>query len=213
MSDSYDVIVIGSGAGGGTLAHRLAPSGKRILLLERGGWLPREPQNWLARERVRREPLRLARHVVLLGRLAVPAGGALLGRRRDEALRRRAVPAARGGLRRAAPPRRDLAGVADLLRGDGAVLHAGRAALPGAWRARRGPDRAAGERALPVPGGLRTSRGSSSSPTTSPRPVCTRSTPPAGSCSTSPTCRSASACGAITATASHASCTRSPTPR
>ena len=48
MSDTYDVIIIGSGAGGGTLAHRLAPSGKRILLLERGGWLPREPQNWLA---------------------------------------------------------------------------------------------------------------------------------------------------------------------
>jgi choline dehydrogenase-like flavoprotein len=45
---SYDVIVIGSGAGGGTLVHRLAPSGKRILLLERGGWLRREPQNWLA---------------------------------------------------------------------------------------------------------------------------------------------------------------------
>ena len=45
MSD-YDVIVIGSGAGGGTLVHRLAPSGKRILLLERGDWLPREPQNW-----------------------------------------------------------------------------------------------------------------------------------------------------------------------
>jgi choline dehydrogenase-like flavoprotein len=48
MSNDYDVIVIGSGAGGGTLVHRLAPSGKRILLLERGGWLPREPQNWLA---------------------------------------------------------------------------------------------------------------------------------------------------------------------
>src|ERR687897_991338 len=45
---SYDVIVIGRGAGGGTLAHRLAPSGKRILLLERGDWLPREPQNWSA---------------------------------------------------------------------------------------------------------------------------------------------------------------------
>ena len=44
----YDVIVIGSGAGGGTLVHRLAPSGKRILLLERGGWLTREPQNWSA---------------------------------------------------------------------------------------------------------------------------------------------------------------------
>ena len=36
---SYDVIVIGSGAGGGTLVHRLASSGKRILLLERGDWL------------------------------------------------------------------------------------------------------------------------------------------------------------------------------
>ena len=49
MSD-YDVIVIGSGAGGGTLVHQLAPSGKRILLLERGDWLPREPQNWLAQD-------------------------------------------------------------------------------------------------------------------------------------------------------------------
>jgi choline dehydrogenase-like flavoprotein len=48
--DSYDVIIIGSGAGGGTLARHLAPSGKRILLLERGDWLPREPQNWSAGE-------------------------------------------------------------------------------------------------------------------------------------------------------------------
>src|SRR5919197_2367227 len=45
----YDVIVIGTGAGGGTLARHLAPSGKRILVLERGGWLPREPHNWSAR--------------------------------------------------------------------------------------------------------------------------------------------------------------------
>ncbi len=45
---SYDVIVIGSGAGGGTLVNRLAPSGKRVLLLERGDWLTREPQNWSA---------------------------------------------------------------------------------------------------------------------------------------------------------------------
>jgi choline dehydrogenase-like flavoprotein len=44
---SYGVIIIGSGAGGGTLA-RLAPSGKRILLLERGDWLTCEPQNWSA---------------------------------------------------------------------------------------------------------------------------------------------------------------------
>src|SRR5512144_3150971 len=46
----YDVIIVGTGAGGGTLARRLAPSGKRILLLERGDWLPREPQNWLAQD-------------------------------------------------------------------------------------------------------------------------------------------------------------------
>jgi choline dehydrogenase-like flavoprotein len=47
MTDqSYDIIIIGSGAGGGTLAWRLAPSGKRILLLERGDFLPRERDNW-----------------------------------------------------------------------------------------------------------------------------------------------------------------------
>ncbi len=46
MADDYDVIIIGTGAGGGTLAHTLAESGKRILLLERGGFLPREMDNW-----------------------------------------------------------------------------------------------------------------------------------------------------------------------
>jgi choline dehydrogenase-like flavoprotein len=50
VTDAYDVIIIGTGAGGGTLARHLAPSGKRILLLERGDWLPREPQNWSAGE-------------------------------------------------------------------------------------------------------------------------------------------------------------------
>src|SRR6516162_5207258 len=46
MATHYDVIIIGTGAGGGTLARHLAPSGKRILLLERGDWLPRELENW-----------------------------------------------------------------------------------------------------------------------------------------------------------------------
>jgi len=49
MSEHYDVIIIGTGAGGGTLARRLAPSGKRILLLERGGFVPREKDNWISR--------------------------------------------------------------------------------------------------------------------------------------------------------------------
>lgn len=44
--NDYDVIIIGTGAGGGTLTHRLAASGKRILLIERGGFLPRERENW-----------------------------------------------------------------------------------------------------------------------------------------------------------------------
>ena len=42
----FDVIIIGTGAGGGTLAHKLAATGKRILLLERGGYVPREKDNW-----------------------------------------------------------------------------------------------------------------------------------------------------------------------
>jgi choline dehydrogenase-like flavoprotein len=47
MSETrYDVIIIGSGAGGGTLAHELAGTGKQILLLERGDYLPREKDNW-----------------------------------------------------------------------------------------------------------------------------------------------------------------------
>jgi choline dehydrogenase-like flavoprotein len=43
---NYDVIIIGTGAGGGALAQRLAPSGKRILILERGTFLPQEKENW-----------------------------------------------------------------------------------------------------------------------------------------------------------------------
>src|SRR4029453_2110237 len=45
----YDVIIIGSGAGGGTLAYHLAPSGKRVLLLERGDYVRREKGNWSSR--------------------------------------------------------------------------------------------------------------------------------------------------------------------
>ncbi len=49
QENHFDVIIIGTGAGGGTLAYHLAPSGKRILLLERGGYLPREKDNWDSR--------------------------------------------------------------------------------------------------------------------------------------------------------------------
>ena len=46
MNEHFDVIIIGTGAGGGTLLHRLAASGKRILVLERGPFLPREKDKW-----------------------------------------------------------------------------------------------------------------------------------------------------------------------
>jgi choline dehydrogenase-like flavoprotein len=44
--ENYDLIIIGTGAGGGTLAYALANSGLRILLIERGDYLPQEAENW-----------------------------------------------------------------------------------------------------------------------------------------------------------------------
>lgn len=46
MVSHYDVIIIGAGAGGGTLAYGLAPTGKQILIIEQGDYLPREKENW-----------------------------------------------------------------------------------------------------------------------------------------------------------------------
>ena len=48
MSDSqhYDVVIVGSGPGGGTMAWKLAQTGKRILLLERGDYLRRGREHW-----------------------------------------------------------------------------------------------------------------------------------------------------------------------
>jgi choline dehydrogenase-like flavoprotein len=43
VAEDYDIIIVGSGAGGGTLAHTLAQTGKRILIVERGDFLPGEP--------------------------------------------------------------------------------------------------------------------------------------------------------------------------
>ena len=48
-NDHYDVLVIGSGPGGATTAARVAETGKRVLMLERGDFLPRERDNWNSR--------------------------------------------------------------------------------------------------------------------------------------------------------------------
>ncbi|MGH9176107.1 MAG: FAD-dependent oxidoreductase, partial [Vicinamibacterales bacterium] len=46
MNERFDVIIIGSGAGGGTMAYALASTGARILILERGDFVPQEEENW-----------------------------------------------------------------------------------------------------------------------------------------------------------------------
>ncbi|NJP10868.1 MAG: GMC family oxidoreductase [Leptolyngbyaceae cyanobacterium RU_5_1] len=51
----YNLIIIGTGAGGGTIAYHLAPTGKKILILERGSFLPREKANWDTVEVVQRD--------------------------------------------------------------------------------------------------------------------------------------------------------------
>ena len=152
--DSYDVIIIGTGAGGGTLARHLAPSGKRILLLERGDWLPREPSNWSAHDVFvdnryvsedtwydeKGKTFQPQIHYFVGG--ATKLYGAALYRLRKEDF---GELQHHGGV---SP------GLADRVRRAGAVLHPGRAALRGPRRPRRGPDRAAVERAVPVPGAL-----------------------------------------------------------
>jgi choline dehydrogenase-like flavoprotein len=46
VNERYDVVIIGSGAGGGTMARALAATGARILILERGDFVPEEDENW-----------------------------------------------------------------------------------------------------------------------------------------------------------------------
>ena len=47
MADlNYDIVIIGSGAGGGTMARELAATGAKILIAERGGFVPQEDHNW-----------------------------------------------------------------------------------------------------------------------------------------------------------------------
>ncbi len=49
MTEHFDVVIIGSGTGGGTVAHSLSNTGARILIVERGDFIPQEPENWDAR--------------------------------------------------------------------------------------------------------------------------------------------------------------------
>ena len=154
MTENYDVIIIGSGAGGGTLAHTLAESGKRILLLERGDFLPREMDNWDPKpvfvdgRYISKDtwydrdgkPFQPQVHYFVGG--ATKLYGAALYRLRPEDF---------GEIKHV---RRDLPGLAAVLRRLRALVHQGRAAVPGARQRRRGPDRGPPQRALPLARGL-----------------------------------------------------------
>ena len=122
-SSHYDVIIIGSGAGGGTLVHRLAPSGKRILLLERGDYVPREPDNWSTRavnvegkyqtkEHWRDKAGRTSIRTPITGSAATPSSTAPR------------CSGCAGRTSASSAPRRHLARVAHRLRRAGALLHA-----------------------------------------------------------------------------------------
>jgi len=43
---AYDIVIIGTGAGGGTFARAIADSGLSVLVLDRGDFIPRERENW-----------------------------------------------------------------------------------------------------------------------------------------------------------------------
>ena len=155
MADAhYDVIVIGSGPGGASFAHRLAATGKRILILERGDYLPRSRANWDS-QAVFVDGVYQAKETWYGGdgREFHP-GASLLRRRELQGLWRGAAAPARARLRRASPRGRHLARLAAALRGLRALLCRGRAAVPRARAARRGPERAAFRRAVPVSTGL-----------------------------------------------------------
>ena len=205
------MIIIGTGAGGGTLAHRLAPSGKRILLLERGGYLPREPENWDSQRGLRQGALPVRRAVVRQGRRGLRAPPAVLRRRQHEVLRRDPVPAARARLRGDPALRRDVRRVADLVRRPRAVLHRGRAALPRSRAGGRGPDRAAALVAVPASAGLARAAHPAARRRLRAAPATTPSTFRSGSISTSPTRSRAAAFAATASTASRVSRTARPT--
>ena len=110
-----DVVIVGSGMGGGTLAWALRDSGAKVLLLERGGFLPSEPENWSAASRLWREPVQGQGTVARRERRLVFAGSPLLRGWEHQGLRRGAAPVAERGFRRDPARGGRLAGLADFL--------------------------------------------------------------------------------------------------
>ena len=150
-TERYDVIIIGSGAGGGTLARHLAPSGKRILILERGDWLPREAatgtrrrsSSTTATSRRRRGTTTRTSPSSPASTTRSVARRSCTGRRCTGCARRTSASSAIT----AASPRPGRSRTTTSSR-----TTPRRAALRGPRQPRRGPDRGARQRPVPIPG-------------------------------------------------------------
>ena len=150
-AEHYDLIVIGSGPGGASLAQSLAPTGKRILMLERGGYLPRSRDNWNAKTVFvdgayqapdtwygpKGDAFHPGLHYYVGGNSKVYGSALFRLRERDFSEIRH-----KGGISPAWPAR---------LRRVRALLHEGGGPVPRAWAAGRGPDRAVVQRTLRLP--------------------------------------------------------------
>ena len=115
MTDGPDIVIIGSGIGGATVAAALAPSGRRIVILERGERLARLPRGARRRGDLRARPLPARGELGHARGRGVQSGQLLLCRRQLQALRRGADPLPRRGLPADPAPWRNDTRLADLL--------------------------------------------------------------------------------------------------
>ena len=111
----YDVIIIGTGAGGGTLVHALASTGKSILVLERGDYVRREKANWDSRAVNVEGKYQTKEEWRDKKWQAAPSAHQLLRRRQYQILRCCTFPTPQRRFRGDSPFRRNLASLAHLV--------------------------------------------------------------------------------------------------
>ncbi len=162
MSDGPDIVIIGSGIGGATLAAALAPTGRRIVILERGERLADCAEARDDRAIFARGHFRPQRDLVHARRRGLQSGQLLLRRRQLEILRRGADPLSRRGFPPAPAPRRHHARLADHLRRARAMVSGRGGALRGSGAT---PRRTRPSPRIPAPTPFRRSRTSRRSPT------------------------------------------------
>ena len=188
---NYDVIIIGSGAGGGTLALKLAGSGKSILILERGDYLPREKENWDPTEvfvnnrYVANDKWHDKHGKEFQPGIHYVVGGA------TKMYRSGAFSPAQRGFQRSPASRRHFSGLASFLRRFRALLYRGRGTLSSARPAWRRSDRTARQQTISLIPRSPMNRASSGSTTISSRRDIILSTRLRRSCSMRLTARKA----------------------